>query len=55
MGVKPSPGVLDGLYGVQLGRRPSPGDGGGGEEEEDDAAVGHLAGDGDDIFLLVLV
>uniref|UniRef100_A0A0E0IJF3 Uncharacterized protein n=1 Tax=Oryza nivara TaxID=4536 RepID=A0A0E0IJF3_ORYNI len=34
MGVKPSPGVLDGLYGVQLGRRPSPGDGGGGEEEE---------------------
>lgn len=35
------------------------GDGGGrgdgGEEEEDDAAVGHLAGDGDDIFLLVLV
>ncbi|XP_052167783.1 uncharacterized protein LOC127784499 [Oryza glaberrima] len=35
MGVKPSPGVLDGLYGVQLGRRPSPGDGGGGEEEEE--------------------
>lgn len=30
------------------------GDGGGGEEE-DDAAVGHLAGEGDDIFLLVLV
>uniref|UniRef100_A0A0E0ES43 Uncharacterized protein n=1 Tax=Oryza meridionalis TaxID=40149 RepID=A0A0E0ES43_9ORYZ len=34
MGVKPSPGVLDGLYGVQLGRRPSPGGGGGEEEEE---------------------